>query len=145
MSRRLLSLVILSLVLVALTILGVYARSDSATRQAVDSEPDPTEVLYSQLKEHKMVRLPNLPITIYVEKVKGRKLVNLVLKRKNTYGEIDYVVHARSGQMEIISSRNQLYISIEQAMVSEMDGSPSYLGNKCFVFDLPKNFGQEWH
>ncbi len=101
------------------------------------------DYLYSQLRQHGQIKEPKLPISIYVQKVQGRKLVNPVFKRKDRNGQIDWVAHARTAELAVLVDQRLILVHMDQVMVLGENGSRAFVEEKSFVLDLPKGVGQE--
>ncbi len=73
---------------------------------------DPEELLYNLLKRDRTFKAGNFPYVIHVKDVVGRRLVDVVLKRKKMFsagdgkevptGEYDFVVRAREARLRVV-------------------------------------------
>ncbi|MGL4424546.1 MAG: LptF/LptG family permease [Gemmataceae bacterium] len=73
---------------------------------------DPEEVLYNWLKRDRSFRSANFPYAIFVKDVQGRRLVDVVLKKKEMMrdntgkeawtGKYDFVVRAREARLRVV-------------------------------------------
>jgi hypothetical protein len=111
--------------------------------QSVDTKVDIEGYLFSQLRQHNAIEHPKLPISIYVQKLRGRKLVSPVFKRKDAQGNIDWVAHARSAELTVLANGRQIRVHMQQVVVNGENGSCGYCEERSFVFDLPKEFGRK--
>lgn len=71
---------------------------------------DAEELLYSVLRRHGSINHSQLPYSMFVKNVEGRKLVSPRIKRKNAKGEIDFVAEAREADIQVDTARGQLVI-----------------------------------
>jgi hypothetical protein len=81
--------------------------------------------------------------SLYVQKLRGRKLVSPVFKRKDAQGNIDWVAHARSAELTVLANGRQIRVHMQQVVVNGENGSCGYCEERSFVFDLPKEFGRK--
>ena len=73
---------------------------------------DPEEVLYNWLKRDRCFRSANFPYSIFVKDVQGRRLIDVVLKKKEMLrdaagkeswsGKYDFVVRAREARLRVV-------------------------------------------
>jgi len=73
---------------------------------------DPEEVLYSLLKRERTFRANNFPYVIHVKDVQGRRLIDVIFKRKKMekdnagkdiwLGVYDYVIRAREARLRVV-------------------------------------------
>jgi lipopolysaccharide export system permease protein len=74
---------------------------------------DPEDVLYNVLKRERNFKAANFPYVMYVKDVQGRRLIDLVLKKKEVVkdpsngkelftGKYDFVVRAREARLRVV-------------------------------------------
>jgi lipopolysaccharide export system permease protein len=81
---------------------------------------DPEEVIYNLLKRDRSFRSPSMPYVIHVRDVRGRRLQDVVLKRraKTLPGQnihaagYDYVARAREAELSVDLERNVLTVRL---------------------------------
>lgn len=88
----------------------VIPQSQAALQQKLLKDPE--ELLYNLLKRDRTFKAGNFPYVIHVKDVVGRRLVDVVLKRKplrpdtisrqNPLGEYDFVVRAREARLRVV-------------------------------------------
>ncbi len=136
--------IILGLVMSSAT-MGLYYRIIPYTHYLLRAMvyDDAEELLYSLLKKHNAISFAQFPYSMYVQGVRGKKLLSPVFKRKDANGQIDYVAHAREAELQVLRSKGQVLIRMKKGVVSGEDDSHAYFENKDFIVDLPKDFGKQ--
>jgi lipopolysaccharide export system permease protein len=104
---------------------------------------DAEEFLYSMLRKHRELKLSSFPYQMFVQGVKGKKLLSPVIKRKDAHGQIDYVAHAREAELQVLPSKGQVKIKMKHCFASSENESHVYFEEKDFPVDLPKDFGKQ--
>ncbi len=95
------------------------------TQQRMQEEVlrDPEEVIYNTLRRDRCLRHPTFPYVLFVRDVQGRRLVDVVLKRRvkvsdgkggESYGGYDVVVRAREAQLRVDAESGVMYIEPDQ-------------------------------
>jgi lipopolysaccharide export system permease protein len=77
---------------------------------------DAEELLYSILRRHNMISTPQLPYSMFVNRVQGKKLISPVIKRRNQKGEIDFIAHAREAELRVNMSKKLLFIHMKHVV-----------------------------
>ncbi|MFO0876360.1 MAG: LptF/LptG family permease [Gemmataceae bacterium] len=128
--------VVLGLIM-SLATLGLYYRIIPYTHHLLREMVfrDAEGMLYSILGRHGMISNPQLPYSMFVKGVQGKKLVNPVIKRKNQRGQIDMVAHAREADLRVDMANKLLLIRMKNGMLISEDGSRGYFEDK--KFDVP--------
>jgi len=91
------------------------------TQQRMQEEVlrDPEEVIYNTLRRDRCLRHPTFPYVLFVRDVQGRRLIDVVLKRRlketdkngnESYVGYDMVVRAREAQLRVDAEAGLLYI-----------------------------------
>jgi lipopolysaccharide export system permease protein len=108
---------------------------------------DPEEVLYNMLRRERIFRAGTFPYVIHVKDVQGRRLVDVVLKRRKMArdgsgkeiwtGVYDFVVRAREARLrvDLTSANPTLYIDPDR-WVGE-DGNLKVLGSANEPLGVP--------
>jgi lipopolysaccharide export system permease protein len=102
---------------------------------------DAEEFMYSLLKRHGVINNPQLPYSMYVQGVRGKKLLDPVIKRKDSQGKIDAVANAQEAELRVDMPRKMLLIRMKNGITSTADGSRAYFQERTFDVPLPKDFG----
>ena len=136
-------ILIFASILVAAAVLDSRGRATPSSHETRSEEAtvDVEDYLYSCLRQHHEIKDTRLPFEIYVQKLDGRKLIEPMLKHKNSRGEIDYVVRARDAELTVLQQKGQLLIRLHQGKMSGEDGSHGSFEQQNLSFDLPKDFG----
>ncbi|HWG42643.1 MAG TPA: hypothetical protein VN688_07640 [Gemmataceae bacterium] len=145
MRNRLSFFAIASLALLVPAILSLRGRAAPPTASApsADTKVDVESYLYSQLRQHGQIKDPKLSISIYVQKLQGRKLVKPILKRKDAQGVIDWVAHANAAELTVLAGGSQIRVHMQQVVVNGENGSQCSFADKYFVFDVPTDFARK--
>jgi lipopolysaccharide export system permease protein len=102
---------------------------------------DAEEFTYSLLKRYGAINDPKLPYSMYVQGVRGRKLLDPVMKRKDSQGKIDAVATAQEAELRVDMPRKVLLIRMKNGITSTADGSRAYFQERTIDVPLPKDFG----
>lgn len=97
---------------------------------------DAEEFLYSALQRHGMIHSPQLPYSMYVNRVQGKKLLNPVIKRRNEKGQIDFVAYAREADLRVNMARGQLTIHMRHVDLIGDQTTDGHLHDKSFELEL---------
>jgi lipopolysaccharide export system permease protein len=81
---------------------------------------DPEEVLYNLLKREKTFRQPASPFVIFVRDVQGRRLLDVVIKRRKKlapgqdpiFAGYDYITRAREARLSVDQDRSMLILKL---------------------------------
>jgi lipopolysaccharide export system permease protein len=135
--------ILLGLVMSATT-MGLYYRVIPYTHHLLRALVfnDAQELLYSLLKKHHELKHSSFPYEMYVQGVKGKKLIGPVFKHKDATGAIDYVAHAREGELQVLTKKGQVVIWMKNGWMSGEQANGSIL-ERDFTVDLPKDFGKQ--
>jgi lipopolysaccharide export system permease protein len=104
---------------------------------------DAEELLYSLLNKHHMISGTQLPYSMFVKSVQGKKLVDPVFKRKDPNGKVDLVATAREAELRVDPVKKLLLIHMRWGNGIFADGSPCEFEDRVFDVALPPNFGNE--
>jgi lipopolysaccharide export system permease protein len=136
--------IILGLVMSSAT-MGLYYRIIPYTHHLLRAMVfnDAEELLYSLLKKHNAISHSSFPYQMFVQGVKGKKLLSPVFKRKDANGLIDYVAHAREAELQVLPSKGQVKLLMKHCVVCGENETHGYFLEKDFTVDLPKDFGKQ--
>jgi lipopolysaccharide export system permease protein len=103
---------------------------------------DAQELLYTLLRKHGELKHKDFPYEMYVQGVRGRKLIGPIFKHKDDKGEFDYVAHAREAELQVLSQKGLVVIHMKKSYLSgiETHGADK---DRDFTVDLPKDFGKQ--
>jgi lipopolysaccharide export system permease protein len=98
------------------------------------------ELLYTLLRRDQAINNAQLPYTIFVKGMQGKKLVNPVLKKKGENGQIDVVAHAREAELHVDTRQNLLVIHMRIGVAIMKDGGRAVFDDKTFDMEMSPNF-----
>ena len=103
---------------------------------------DPEEVLYNSLRRDRCLRHPSLPYVLYVRDVQGRRLIDVVIKRrvkdpKPGASPYDFVARMHEAQLQVDADNGTMSIVPDRFVI---DGKTAVGGSTSsgeFKMDLP--------
>lgn len=108
---------------------------------------DPEELVYNMLRRDQCVRHGNLGYVLYVGDVRGRILLDVVIKRrakvkdpttgKESFLGYDFVARAREAKLRVDPADGKLYVDPDRFVIYDRTTSGASLGNGPFPIDLP--------
>lgn len=105
---------------------------------------DPEEVLYNQLRRDRCLRHPGLPYVIYVRDVQGKRLIDVVIKRRakaKSPNEMttgyDLVARMHEARLRVDMASGKVVIDPDRFVVHEKNASGSTASAGSFTMDLP--------
>jgi lipopolysaccharide export system permease protein len=131
---------------------GLYYQVIPGTQQRLQEEllKDPEEALYSTLRRERCLRHPNSDFVIFVREVQGRRLIDVVLKKrsrlkdKQSGAEVlngyDYVFRASTAQIRVDPSEGVMYIDSDRFVVYNPTAHGTSSMNAPVMERLPENF-----
>jgi lipopolysaccharide export system permease protein len=98
---------------------------------------DAEELLYSLLRKEHTIKHATMPYSMFVQGVKGKKLLSPVFKRRNAQGQIDVVAQAREAELLVDKTKPEQLLKIHMlnGVALGQDGSRAYFYDR--VWDLP--------
>jgi lipopolysaccharide export system permease protein len=128
---------------------GLYHTVIPVTQQMLQRQllSDPEEVLYNVLRRDRCLRHPNFPYVLYVKDVQGRRLVDVVLKRRGkvrnpetgaeTFIGYDFVARAREARLRVDLAEGVLYIDPDRFVIYDKNTQGTTASNGPFPVPLP--------
>jgi lipopolysaccharide export system permease protein len=104
---------------------------------------DAEELLYSLLKKNGMISHSQLPYSMYVKGVQGKKLLSPVFKRKGPDGQPDVVASAREAELRVNIRKKLVIVKMRFGVASSADGSRAYFEDKDFEVPLPTKLDKD--
>ncbi|MDY3552067.1 LptF/LptG family permease [Gemmata sp. JC717] len=108
---------------------------------------DPEEVLYNMIRRDRCLRHPSLPNVLYVRDVEGKRLIDVVIKRRikekdpRTGAEVvmgyDLVARMHEAQLRVDVAAGTLSIEPDRLVIDGKNASGSAASSGAFVMDLP--------
>ena len=130
---------------------GLYHTVIPVTQQLLQKQilDDPEEVLYGMLRRERSIRFGNFPYVMYVRDVQGRRLVDVVLKRRvkltnpetgvATYVGYDFVMRAREAQLRVNVAEGKLYIDPDRFVIDDKSARGQSAPNGPLAVELPES------
>lgn len=139
-------------VLTAAGTAALYHTVIPRTQQQLTEEVlrDPEGVLYNALRRDKCLRHPTFPYALYVRDVQGRRLIDVVIKKRARFkdpktGEekfvpgYELVARAREARLRVEAAEGKLYVDPDRLVVFDDSTRGSTESNGAFPMDLPAN------
>jgi lipopolysaccharide export system permease protein len=108
---------------------------------------DPEELLYNMLRRDRTLRHPNMPYVIYVKDVQGKRLIDVVLKKRakvkdtKTGQEVffgyDFTARIREARLRVDTTEGKLYIDPDRSVFYDKNTVGETAGTGPFTMDLP--------
>ena len=130
---------------------GLYHTVIPVTQQMLQKQilDDPEEVLYGMLRRERSIRFHNFPYVMYVRDVQGRRLVDVVLKRRvkyknadtgaETYAGYDFVTRAREARLQVDIAEGKLYVFPDRFVFDDKSTRGTSTSQDPLVVDLPES------
>ncbi len=106
------------------------------------------EMLYGLLKKDRCMRFSNLPYVMYVREVQGKRLTDVIFKRRTKVNDFyigyDLIARAREATLRLDLENNQLHVDMTRCVVYSEKNSVAEFQHKSFPMPLPESiFGKE--
>ncbi len=108
---------------------------------------DPEELLYNMLRRDRCIRHPNSEYVIYVRDVQGKRLLDLVLKRRAKIKDVktgqevffgyDLIARAREARIRVDQAEGKLYIDPDRFVIYEKKAAGATASTGPFPMELP--------
>jgi lipopolysaccharide export system permease protein len=108
---------------------------------------DPEELLYNMLRRDRTLRHPNMPYVIYVRDVQGKRLIDVVVKRRakvvdaKTKQEVffgyDFTARAREARLRVDAAEGKLYLDPDRFVIYDKNTSGTTASTGPFQMELP--------
>jgi lipopolysaccharide export system permease protein len=112
---------------------------------------DAEDVIYSLLKREGCMRQPGMNYTMYVREVQGKRLLDVIFKRRAPHGQghgraYDLVARAREAHLHVDLANMQLIVDMGRCVVfGEKDGVGGDVQDRRFEIPLPDSlFGRDY-
>jgi hypothetical protein len=89
---------------------------------------------------HGAIAHPDLAFTLHAREVRGWKLTDVVLKKKDAAGGVDWVACARDGEVAIHAEEKKLVVHLRQGNTLSRDGSRAWFEDREVEMPLPAHF-----
>lgn len=103
---------------------------------------DVEELLYTMLRKDGFIKHPNISVEIHVQTVTGRKLQDVVFKRKASDGSgFDVIAVAKEAELRVDVSHKRILVDMRHCEVMGMGGGGGgVVVSKIWPVDLPTSF-----
>ena len=130
---------------------ALYYYTIPITQQMLQDEifKDPEEVLYNALRRERCLRHPSFPYVMYVRDVQGKRLIDVVLKRRAQVTDqrtgltapmgYDMVARAREAQLRADPEQSKIFIDAKRLLIHDKNTRGATNNNGPFPIDLPDN------
>jgi lipopolysaccharide export system permease protein len=120
-------------------------RTQRIMRQKVLSDAE--EVLYGLIKREGCLRQPGMQYVMYVREVQGKRLIDVVFKRRQPNGQgYDVVARTREARLRFDTNNNKVLIDMGRCVVfGEKDGVGAVVDDQVYPVPLPDSlFGKDY-
>ncbi|MCE9531372.1 MAG: LptF/LptG family permease [Planctomycetes bacterium] len=124
--------------------LDVIPRTQRQLRIKVVSDAE--EVLYSMIKREGALRQPGMQYVMYVREVQGKRLLDVIFKRRSTTGPgYEVVARTREARLRIDMENNQVLVDMGRCVVfGEKDSIGADVNDRVYPMPLPESmFGKD--
>jgi lipopolysaccharide export system permease protein len=104
---------------------------------------DAKELIYTVLKKHGTVSHAQLPYSMFVEDVRGERLLAPVIKRKDKEGHVEMVASGQDADLNVDADAGALVIRMRNCTASFADGSWAFFEERTWELPLPGDLGDE--
>jgi lipopolysaccharide export system permease protein len=136
--------VVLGLVMSSVT-MGLYYSLIPYTHYLLRSNfvNDAEEFLYTMLKKDRYLKMPNLPYSICVRHVQGKRLVDALFKRRAREGPgYDVICRSREAELQVDMPNKQVLVRMRHGhMLDDKGKNTGYVQDHIWPVPLPPNFG----
>jgi len=108
---------------------------------------DPEELLYNMLRRDRTLRHPNMPYVIYVKDVQGKRLIDVVLKKRakvidpaskqEVFFGYDFTARIREARLRVDVAEGKLYIDPDRSVFYDKNTVGESAGTGPFTMELP--------
>jgi lipopolysaccharide export system permease protein len=104
---------------------------------------DAEEYLYALLKKDRCIKMSNIPYSIYAQRVQGRRLEDVIFKRRAPRGEgYDVVARAREAELHVDMANKVVRVVMRGGTVRDENGrNQGHFQNQPWEVPLPANVG----
>jgi lipopolysaccharide export system permease protein len=108
---------------------------------------DAEDVIYSMIKREGCLRQPGMQYVMYVREVQGKRLLDVIFKRKTADGKgYDLVARTREARLRVDLANGQLLVDMGRCVVyGEKDGVGADVYDRVYPVPLPDSiFGKDY-
>ena len=113
---------------------------------------DAEEVLYGMLKRDGCIRHPSMKYVIFVKEVQGKRLIDVIFKKRATakegvnqvYAGYDVAVRAREAKLRLDPAHNQLFVDMENVSLVGDQETTGMVDTRTEPMPIPEQiFGKD--
>jgi lipopolysaccharide export system permease protein len=125
--------------------LGLYYQTIPYTHRLLRAlvYNDAEEFIYAILKKHGSISYSQMPYQMYVQSVRGRKLLMPVVKHRDAHDRTDLVATGEEAELHVHMARRLLLVDMTNCTVTGSDGSRVFFDAHTFEVEMPGDFGSE--
>ncbi|VTU01209.1 permease family protein : Putative permease OS=Singulisphaera acidiphila (strain ATCC BAA-1392 / DSM 18658 / VKM B-2454 / MOB10) GN=Sinac_2241 PE=4 SV=1: YjgP_YjgQ [Gemmataceae bacterium] len=108
----------------------------------------PEELLYNMLRRDRCIRHPGMAYVMYVRDVQGKRLVDVIIKKRTklrnsktgqeAYFGYEVVARAREARLRVDAAEGKLYVDPDRLVVYDKNTAGAAASNGPFPIDLPE-------
>jgi hypothetical protein len=110
--------------------------SESSPQRAASS----AQRRFYDMLTHGSIAHPDLPFTLHAREVRGWKLTDVVLKRKDGQGKVEWVARAKDGEVDVHAEQRKLVVQLWQGSTLAADGTRSSFDHRVVEVPVPGHF-----
>lgn len=105
---------------------------------------DVEELLYTMLRKDGCIRHQKISWEIDVKSVHGRKLQDVIFKRKTTSGDgYDTIAWAKEAELRVDLAHKQILVDMRQCHVMQRDGTMGFVESRIWPVEIVGEWGSE--
>ena len=118
-------------------------RTQRVMRQKVLSDAE--EVLYGLIKREGCLRQPGMQYVMYVREVQGKRLLDVIFKRRLPNGQgYDVVARTREARLRFDVENNQVLVDMGRCVVFGEGGIGADVDDRVYPIPLPDSLGPDY-
>jgi lipopolysaccharide export system permease protein len=102
---------------------------------------DVEDLLYTALRREGSIRKHNLDWEIHVNGVDGKKLQDVIFKRRSADGEYDIVARAREAELRVDLAHKVINVHMRDCHITQRDGAVAYFESRIWPVDIVGEWG----
>jgi lipopolysaccharide export system permease protein len=104
---------------------------------------DAEEFIYAFLEKHGTITYSQMPYQMFVQSVRGRKLLKPVIKHKDEQGKIDLFATGDEAELRVHMARHILLLDMKNCCVTGSDGTSGMVASRTFELEMPMDYAKE--
>jgi lipopolysaccharide export system permease protein len=104
---------------------------------------DAEEYLYTLLKKDRCIKRYDIPYSMWVRQVQGRRLIDALFKRRDKKGQYDAIARAREAELHVDLANKEVLVHMRHCHIYGDNGKiTGYQLERVYTVPLPPDFGQ---